>query len=668
MAQVSSGSFTTNASSNRSLTFSWSVDETSITGNYKKIKWSLVGSGSASGYVMSGDFKVVIDGETVYSSSTRIQLRNGTVVASGTKQLNHDATGNKKFSASVQASIYEYAVDNTGSGTWELPTIPRYATSVQSLNAKTETSITMNWSSDNTVDYIWYSKDNGSNWTGINVTDGKSGSYTISGLSPYTTYKIKTKVRRKDSQLETISSALSVTTYDYPYCNNMPNFVLGDAVTLRFYNPLGRKFKFYVIGNGTQIDTDYECSGESYTGLTSTKTSVPYLYATIPNSKSATYKIRVVYGSSDVTETGGTYSIRGTEVPTVGSLSYADTNTTVTAKTGNNQHIVQNKSSLRVTYTSATANNSSKIASYTFTLNGVTKISYPNGGTVDFGTVNSSQNLTLTMTVTDSRGLTASTTTTVTMLPYSDPTALVTLKRLNNYEDETYLTVEGSMASVNQKNTMTIQYRYKASNGGYGSFVTIGDNEKQTLSLDKGKSFVFNIVVTDAFGGTFDKYYTLEKGAFPFFIDTGLNSIGINKLTTKPNALEIEGRIYGGQNGVLWEGAETMENGKTIGLAELISEQPSGIVLVFSYYNLTNNTTTNYDFCSFFVPKFMATALSSVGHSFTMSRAGFGVVANRYLSIYDNKIVGTTYNTQSGTLNGITFQNNAFVLRYVIGV
>ena len=142
---------------------------------------------------------------------------------------------------------------------------------------------------------------------------------------------------------------------------------------------------------------------------------------------------------------------------TASNITYADTNTTVTAITGNNQHIVQNKSNLKITYTSATAKNSATITSYSFTLNGVTKTSTSAGGTIDFGTINSASNLTLTATVTDSRGNTATATKTITMLAYSTPNAIVTLKRLNNYEDETYLTVDGSVSSVNGKNTMAIK-------------------------------------------------------------------------------------------------------------------------------------------------------------------------------------------------------------------
>ena len=71
--------------------------------------------------------------------------------------------------------------------TFKLTDIPRYATANQSLKSKTSTSITMNWSSDSTIDYIWYSKNNGTNWTAIGSVNAKSGSYTISHLSPSTT-------------------------------------------------------------------------------------------------------------------------------------------------------------------------------------------------------------------------------------------------------------------------------------------------------------------------------------------------------------------------------------------------------------------------------------------------------------------------------------------------
>lgn len=163
---------------------------------------------------------ITIDGEN-FSGSSAWSTKNTSDwqhIGSASKVITHDSNGSKTISISAShtgnsASGSSKMGNASGSGTFKLTDIPRYATSVQSLKSKTSSSITMNWASDSTIDYIWYSKDNGSNWTGINVTDGKSGSYTISNLSANTTYKIKTRVRRKDSQLKTDSSVLPVTTY-----------------------------------------------------------------------------------------------------------------------------------------------------------------------------------------------------------------------------------------------------------------------------------------------------------------------------------------------------------------------------------------------------------------------------------------------------------------------
>jgi hypothetical protein len=127
------------------------------------------------------------------------------------------------------------------------------------------------------------------------------------------------------------------------------------------------------------------------------------------------------------------------------------------------------------------------------------------------------------------------------MLAYENPKATVELQRLNNYEDETYLTVDGSVSSVGGKNTMTIQYRYKLSGGSYGSFATIADRAKQTLSLDKNNAYIFNVIVTDKFGETFNGEYVLNKGVFPLFIDTVKNSVGVNCFPKEENSFEVNG-------------------------------------------------------------------------------------------------------------------------------
>ena len=126
---ASSGSFNTSGYDGRYLKFEWSVASQSTSSNSTKINWSLKGDGGDSySWYMAGNFKVTIDGATVYSNSNRIQLSKGTVVASGSYTLNHNSSGKKSFSAYAEAGIYTYAVNCSGSGSWNLPDIARAAT------------------------------------------------------------------------------------------------------------------------------------------------------------------------------------------------------------------------------------------------------------------------------------------------------------------------------------------------------------------------------------------------------------------------------------------------------------------------------------------------------------------------------------------------------------
>lgn len=133
MASSTTGSFNTNDYSGRYVTFSWNIKSQSPETNETKINWSLTGAGVSSvSYHEAGNFKVIIDG-TEHSYPTRIRLYEGTLVASGEHTLKHDNEGNKSFSASAEAGINLIAVNCTGSGSWELPNIPRTST-LESVN------------------------------------------------------------------------------------------------------------------------------------------------------------------------------------------------------------------------------------------------------------------------------------------------------------------------------------------------------------------------------------------------------------------------------------------------------------------------------------------------------------------------------------------------------
>lgn len=505
-----------------------------------------------SGYTTygSGTCYCTING-TQYSqsitSNQKFTHNSNTQVFNTTVTIPHNADGSKTIYISSYISHDRFSSNSQGFNV-TLTKIPRYATSNQSLSSKTETTIRMNWSSDSTVDYIWYSLNNGSSWTGVDVADGTSGSYTISGLAANTSYNIKTRVRRKDSQLTTDSSALSVTTYDYPKCTSAPNFTIGNKVTLGFYNPLGRNFTFYIIVNGTQISNSWTLSGTSYTGIDGSS-SQSQLYATIPNLKSATYQVKVVYGSITKTTTGGTCSINESNCkPTISNVSYVDSKASTVAITGNNQQIIRNNSTLLFTLGTLTAKNSASLTKAEITLNGVTKSSNLSGTTasntqINFGTVNISSNATATIKVTDSRGLYTTTTANITIIDWVLPTAIITLERQNNYYSTTYITANASYSSLNGNNTITIQYQYKkTTDGSYSTLATLTNNVQSQFEADNLYQWNVRVILTDRLGSTTYNLF-LDKGMPIVYFDRLKSSTGFNCFPNGNETVETSGDI-----------------------------------------------------------------------------------------------------------------------------
>lgn len=543
---ASSGSFDTSGYDGRYLRLEWWVESQSIAENSTTIGWRLVGAGGNS-YVWyeAGNFHVNIDGDVVYQSGGRISLYAGTVVASGTKKLYHNNVGDRSFWAYAEAGIYFYAVNCSGEGTFSLPKIPRYATSNQSLVSKTETSITMKWSSDSTIDYIWYTINNGSSWTGINVADGKSGSYTISGLTANTTYQIKTRVRRRDSQLTTDSSMLSVATYDYPYASSMPNFVIGERLTLGIYNPLGREIVVNIIGaDDSQISED-ETTGTSIVGYNDS-TTVNRLYDSIPDAKSGTYKVKVTYGDKISTKTGGTYSVAsGAVLPTIGAVSYRDANPSTSAVTENNQLIVQNQSVVSYTVSGLAGQNGATIESVAVSVNGNSyALTLNNDGTAASGgnaAIDSAYDVTATVTVTDSRGISATKEINVQILNWALPTAIIALHRHNNFYSETDINVDADYAYIDGKNDVTIDYRYKKiSDTNWSEYAHLSDNVSGTFTADNNYAWDVQVIVADKFGST-TYNLQLSRGMPIIYYDRLKSSTGFNCFPKDEKSVEVNG-------------------------------------------------------------------------------------------------------------------------------
>ena len=94
--------------------------------------------------------------------------------------VTHNSDGNKSMSISASITL-DITWSGTkigtisGSDTMTLTKIPRQTTiTTFTVSKRDETSFTFNWKTADTIDYVWYSTNNGTNWAGYDVTDGTS--------------------------------------------------------------------------------------------------------------------------------------------------------------------------------------------------------------------------------------------------------------------------------------------------------------------------------------------------------------------------------------------------------------------------------------------------------------------------------------------------------------
>lgn len=123
---------------------------------------------------------------------------------------------------------------------------------------------------------------------------------------------------------------------------------------------------------------------------------------------------------------------------------------------------------------------------------------------------------------------------------------------------------------------------------------------------------------------------------------------------------------------ILWSGAYYMNKDQTIKLPEKISKQDHGIVLSFSKYEPGTSgkpgKPLDYAWSNFFIPIQFVKDHPGKSATFIMIQSVFMAIASKNLYIDDDYIIGNEDNEKSGTRNGITYDNTAFVLRAVYGV
>lgn len=575
-----SGSFQNLPVNNFGLYCTWSATQ-SVTGNYSDVTLNVylkyytleVGSRADSTISINGTSETyTAPAINDYSSGQHTKL-----LKTKTVRVNHNADGTKsgvalsaywRFSGTYSGTPISSI---TASTTITLDSIDRAAPTVSlSTSGITASGVTISATSSATADIWQYSTDNGSTWTQFSTTAGTSASKAITGLSPNTTYYIKVRARKKSNQVYGTSSAATVKTLGGAVVNSV-TALTADAATVKVVINVTVYEASYtntlVIKNGS---TAYlTISGLSWSKGTADRTVTltaaqrTTLLTAMASIKSftGTFAVSSYSGSTQIGSTSSKTATVSTTAansgPTLSGFTFADSYATTTAITGNDQLFIQGYSKLTVTPGTATAKNNATITNYTATCNGVS-VSNTTGDALTVGVVSKSGTVAVVLTVTDSRGYTASVSKNITVLAYAKPkVSSLTLRRTNDIEAEMQLVFNGSISAITvdsvQKNSLLyVRYRYKATSAtSYSSYVSILSAVTQSgtsfsysnlelRSLASDQSWDVHIQIRDQLNSlsSLDLYYVIPQGT-PL-VALRKQKVGINTPTPEA-ALDVVG-------------------------------------------------------------------------------------------------------------------------------
>ena len=315
--------------------------------------------------------------ENISTSGSIYDWRTGHVLATKTLTFDNDSAGNLTVQAYVKQLFYYGMGDPArwnNSSYYQLKTadlvcsqLPRYTSfSTHVVDNTTLNTATIKWSAPDTVDKQEYSLDGGT-WTSFT-----GNSYTLTGLSPGSTHKVKTRIRRQDSQLTTTSGELSFTLKSLPTSNTPSNINLGSKQTVSISSvSYLSKWICEIYDGSTKIKED--------TNITTTSKEIDISASTIvsgmlgrhktDNEWNLTYKFKVVSNGTTYNLTDRTAKIiipAGQYAPTynISSVSYKVTDSTSNNITGSNQKVIKGISDVQFTIGAATPNGSAAMSRY----------------------------------------------------------------------------------------------------------------------------------------------------------------------------------------------------------------------------------------------------------------------------------------------------------------
>ena len=639
------------------------TESVNVINNTSTLTWTLTSTGGSSTYYTIDATTVTINGTQVYYKartawdSKVFPAKKGST--SGTITVAHDSNGSKTISVGFSTRVYIYGPQEYG-GSMTLTTIDRNAPTVTfSTSNITANGFKISASSSATADIWQYSVNGGSTWTQFSTTVGTSASVTLTSLSPNTSYTVKVRVRRQYNQVYGTSGNSTVKTLGGAILNSVSTVTADTAavsITLNvtvyeasYTNTLAIKNGSTTILTITGLSWSKGTANRTVTLTADQRTTLLNAMASL-KSFTGTFAVSSYSGSTQIGSTSSkTATVQTTAAnsgPTLSGFTYEDSYSTTKNLTGDNQLFVQSYSTLKVMPDTATAKNGASISSYTASCNGVS-VSNTTGTALTVGKVEKSGSVTVTLSITDSRGYTATVSKTITVIPYSKPKiSSVTLRRTNDIEAEMQLKFSGSISAVTvdgtQKNSVVyVRYRYKkTSETSYGSYISIvaGTTRSGTsfsysnlelCNLDSNSSYDFHLQIQDKLYSlsSLDLYFVVPQGT-PL-IALRKKKVGIN--TPNPQAtLDVDGSIY--MNGYNIHGHMGKVDGSTTDLNDVLTP---GYYFAMSASTAKHFPTTTIGMLEVFQPEsyFIQQRYTIYNGSRIYIRARYGGTWNSWYSV-----------------------------------
>ena len=447
-------------------------------------------------------------------------------VGSYSFKIPHNSDGSKTISCTGGFYTNISPASFSASGSFTLTKIGRYANiTAYTLSDITQTSVRITWNADAACDSVAYMIE-GKQWVYLSGL-----SFDVSGLDPGKNYKIKISVKRKDSQLWKDSVYKSFTTKPITSISNSSiSCNIGEKLSLSFadyaYNKsFLRLYQKNPTDEWTLIDEREDIQQETYEwDLTNFKTT---MFDNTPNSNESQIKIicGTTINSKEYTNEYLGKAFVTNSNPVLSTFTFANTDSKSVSMLGNTTTMITYYGNLRVSLTQeqkATPKNSSTISYYNVSVTDPDKTTIlkkieESSSTLflDFGAFSQSGTVKINIEAVDSRGnISNLISKSFQVYLYHNPSIDLNLSRVNNFEKETSLVINGYIsrvyASSNRNSLQSLKYRYRIQNGSWTSYATISPSSSVSgndfkilysnalfITLDNQKSYDFEFVITD---------------------------------------------------------------------------------------------------------------------------------------------------------------------------